>query len=261
MDNKLNILENIDTKNCKDMQGALPANECLVWYLGHSGWAVQTQRHLLIFDYTRVNQLDEITWVDNYPLDPANFPVDNIYVFASHDHEDHYDPVIYTWLQAGRNVSYILGLQEPNQPEAIFVQGQMDVQVDDLELHTIPATDDGVGFLVKVDGLAILHLGDHANWVDELDAIFKEQIDHLAKKEVALTLAFIPVAKGSGVRNQPITDGARYVIERLKPEIVCPMHGGAREHVYREFAAEVQTELAPRIICATTPGENWHITF
>ena len=29
----------------------LAAGQAVVWYLGHSGWAVKTQNHLLIFDY------------------------------------------------------------------------------------------------------------------------------------------------------------------------------------------------------------------
>ena len=29
----------------------LAAGQAVVWYLGHSGWVVKTQNHLLIFDY------------------------------------------------------------------------------------------------------------------------------------------------------------------------------------------------------------------
>lgn len=239
-----------------DSQG----KEVLVWYLGHSGWAVRTSRHLLIFDYTAVNQPDEVTQVSNLVIEAENLPLDKVYVFTSHEHDDHYDPVIHTWQEHGKNIRYILGLNaETCHPDVIYVQGQIDVYVDDVEIHTIPATDDGVGFLVRVDGLGILHLGDHANWVEELDDIFKEQIDYLASKQLELTLAFIPIAKGNGTRNQSITEGARYAIEQLKPEVVFPMHGGSREHLYREFASEVENEVEAQIICATTPGNSWRL--
>ena len=46
--------------------------------------------------------------------------------------------------------------------------------VDDMNIYVNHSTDLGGGYLIEVDGLTILHMGDHANGEDELMAALKQ---------------------------------------------------------------------------------------
>jgi metal-dependent hydrolase (beta-lactamase superfamily II) len=78
--------------------------EAKIWYLGHSGWAIRTKNHLLIFDYCRhgrkmLSNPAQSFGATNYPL----------YVFVSHQHRDHFDTGIFDWEKAYKNIHYIIG--------------------------------------------------------------------------------------------------------------------------------------------------------
>ena len=45
----VDILSQPRNKNLLEKE--LEEKEAIIWYLGHSGWAIKTKNHLLIFDY------------------------------------------------------------------------------------------------------------------------------------------------------------------------------------------------------------------
>ena len=57
-----------------------------VWYLYHSGFAVKTAAHFLIFDYWQ--QRPRGKGLESGVIDPAALTDDNVIVFASHAHGD-----------------------------------------------------------------------------------------------------------------------------------------------------------------------------
>ena len=68
-----------------------------ILYLGHSGWALETQNYLLVFDpvYAKPNF--------------TNYDNKNIFVFISHVHSDHYSKNIFNWKEDVQNIKYIFG--------------------------------------------------------------------------------------------------------------------------------------------------------
>jgi L-ascorbate metabolism protein UlaG (beta-lactamase superfamily) len=80
------------------LKEALNDGEAYIWYLGHTGWAVKTKNHLLIFDYVWVPRSSDIpenpSLSDGY-IDPAEIKDCSVFVFVSHSHGDHFDPAIF----------------------------------------------------------------------------------------------------------------------------------------------------------------------
>jgi hypothetical protein len=84
----------------------LRTGEAQIWYLGHSGWAVRTQNHFLIFDYWEAMKTmppgeafvppDDASLATGYIV-PSEIADQNVIVFVSHAHSDHFDPVVLTW--------------------------------------------------------------------------------------------------------------------------------------------------------------------
>ena len=81
----------------KNIDYCLENRECVVWYLGHSGWAMKTKNHFLIFDYTEINTVVKDKEIHNSFINSTDLKNENVYVFVSHDHDDHYDKVIFSW--------------------------------------------------------------------------------------------------------------------------------------------------------------------
>lgn len=235
--------------------------ECEVKYLGHSGWTVKTQNSLLIFDYTKINSVVKERKVINSTIEEEKLKDENLHVFISHEHEDHYDKSILDLKNYAKKVKYIFGWRSEETEEYIQIGPNEDLNVDNIEITTIDSTDDGVGFLVKTDGITILHLGDHANWSPECDSFYREQVDFIARKCEQVDIVFVPIAKGSGARPQCITDGAQYVIDKLNAKVVFPMHAGGREYLYKEFAEEINLKHNnQKVICASKPDDAWRLS-
>lgn len=243
------------------MREKIENRECVIWYLGHSGWAIKTKNHFLVFDYTEMNNLIEDKEIQNSVINLEDIKDENVYVFVSHAHGDHYDKAIYGWEPQVKNIKYIFGWDNSQNHRDFCAAANKTYNIDEVEITTIEATDDGVGYLIEVDGLSIVHFGDHANWCQEIEADYKKQIDYMKEKRATVDIAFIPIAKGSGLRPQSITDGAVYAINALDIKVAFPMHGGGRENLYREFEEEVQLLLEnSKIISAEKPDDMWRLS-
>ena len=99
-------------------------------------------------------------------------------VFASHRDGDHYDKIIWDWKKTVKRITYVLGW-EPAMPQEkyVHIQPWETGHVGDIEVTTLPSTDSGESFLIKVDGLVIYHSGDNAFWMQSYRPRYMKQID------------------------------------------------------------------------------------
>jgi L-ascorbate metabolism protein UlaG (beta-lactamase superfamily) len=219
----------------------LKKGEAIIWYLFHSGWAVKTQNHFLIFDYWEKGEKPQQPSLSSGFINPDEISNHKIYVFVSHAHSDHFDPIILDWEKSVANIKYIFGWKATENISHIHFGTKREVRViDDLKVANIHHTFDKIpesAFLVLVDGLAIYHAGDHGHSKGRLNPEFKENIDYLAKVEKNIDFIFTPTFGGEF-----------YSIEKLSPKAVFPMHDGGYEHQYKKFAlkaANLKTKICP----------------
>ncbi|MBR5122499.1 MAG: MBL fold metallo-hydrolase [Anaerotignum sp.] len=130
-----------------------------VTYLHHSGFSVETETKVLLFDYYTEGARKAY-------FDPAAYPEKDIFVFVSHAHEDHYDRRILDWGNLP-NVKYVLSFDVRTmmgfEGEVLHVQPHEEYTFDGITVKTLQSNDEGVAFLVKADGKTIYHAGD-LNW-------------------------------------------------------------------------------------------------
>ena len=217
----------------------LGEKEAIIWYLGHSGWAIKTQNYLLIFDYLEMGRKPAQPSLANGHINPSEIRDQRVFVFVTHDHADHYSPTILDWQKSINNIIYIFGWQAGTKPNYLCIGPRQREKIDHMEILTISSTDAGVGFLIKVDGLVIFHAGDHAHWGGPIEPFAKE-IDYLARSEQEFDIVFLAIATGMGERSESITEGIFYAIEKLQPKVMFPMHAGGMEHLYKELAQEAE---------------------
>ncbi len=172
----------------------LAAGQAVVWYLGHSGWAVKTQKHLLIFDYWKNAALPDEPGLANGTINPLELRDLDVTVFASHAHSDHYMPEIFTWKKIIPKITYIMGFKAENAEGYTLLPNREKKELNGLEIIPIESNDSGQGYFIKVDGVTIFHPGDHANRQRDFSGPFKKEIDFLADQGLKADILFAPVS-------------------------------------------------------------------
>lgn len=102
-------------------------------------------------------------------------------------------------------------------------------------INAMRSNDTGVGFLIEVDGLTILHPGDHANGSIDMSGNYTPEIDALAAMDKNIDLAFFAILGCRLGTPESVQLGVHYAIEHLKPRVLFPMHAGHASYMYREF--------------------------
>jgi L-ascorbate metabolism protein UlaG (beta-lactamase superfamily) len=204
---------------------------------------VKTRTRLLIFDYfSRGGPRPEKLSLANGFVDPEEIKNQEVVVFVSHAHGDHFDPVILSWQSTVKNIRYVFGWNagkgertiEMPAPRATQNLGGMEIFTVNCEHNDVPE----VAYLVKVDGLSIYHSGDYTGPLDT----YQDDIAYLLKKAGTIDLAFI---------------GRFQQTELLKPRVVFPIHGYNREYMYGAFARQAaEKKLPSRVILPENKGDR-----
>jgi len=215
-----------------------------IWYLYHSGFAVQTSDHFLIFDYWK--QSPKGKGLDSGVINPAALSGKDVIVFVSHSHGDHFNRNILSWGAYIPKLRYVLSNDIRAVPGSIMIgPGQTRTQ-QDFTVAALKSNDAGVAFIIEIDGLCIYHAGD-LNWwhwvgdTDEENAelaeIYMEQISLLGGRRI--DLAFVPVDPRLGGQ---YAWGINYFMEHVDARCAVPMHFGNNSAVVERLLRDESSE-------------------
>ena len=200
-----------------------------VTFLAHSGFLIELENILLLFDW----------WTGDLPT----LPDKPLLVFASHSHEDHFSPRIFTLDNGQRDIHFLLGhdialtaenqklwqLSDNTLPKCTLLHGNETTSpLPGITVETLPSTDEGVAFLVSVDGKVIFHAGDlnwwhwegeDPAWNLQMEQDFKCYAEPLTGRHIDLAMLPIdPRQDEDGFR------GAAYILSRANIGHCLPMH-------------------------------------
>ena len=211
----------------------------LITHYYHSGFSVASERTLAVFDYWR-GEHGELA-PDRQLTPDLLKQYENVFVFISHEHIDHLDPIVFSWSEAG-NVSYIVSSDMPVGTRGKrMAPGDTLKLSDELTATAFDSTDLGVSFLVDFCGIRLFHAGDLNFWhwreestmqeIEEADAEFRKAVQPLSKESI--DVAFFPVDPRQGTMFEA---GANYFILTVKPRILIPMHYFHRADTAMDYA-------------------------
>ena len=208
------------------------------WYLNHSAVAVQTENHLLLFDlFGQTLRPQPGQGLAQGYIDPAELRGQDVLIFISHEHEDHFEPKVFELAQQGQRVRYIL----PAELDAIYEGKSDDVFLEsgetkdcgDFRVTAFESTDIGLAYLIEIDGKLIYHAGDLNwwHWADETDAFnqdqerrYQEQMKLLNQaangKEIDIAFAVADPRMDQEHRFQ----GLRSLMEQVQVKNLIPIH-------------------------------------
>ena len=241
-----------------------------VTYIGHSGFLVETGIANLLFDYYK----GIIPKINN------DLPV---LVFVSHKHSDHYNPEVFRLAKQYTNIHYFISndvqlsekIIEDYQLTPEFLKEKVTIVAPGLKrvvplsdeeddknyivLETIKSTDQGLAFLVKVEGKRIYHAGDLNNWVWEEDTkqqfnnmstLFKRVMEKISGREIYL--AFAPLDPRQG-RYYKL--GLDYLLNATPVTYAVPMHLWGEYELVDRYENERVTKKLPTKIVKLTDEE------
>ena len=246
----------------------IATGEAAVWYLGHCGFAVKTAHHLMIFDYWTRGASSDDPSLANGIIYPPEIASENVTVFVTHEHQDHYDPAIYTWPGDVPNIKYVYGFRPEDLPRHresgypgpayTYLPPRTDTTLDGMRVTTIEANDAGVGFLIQVDGVTFYHAGDHAGWREGQEQAYKDEIDFLAGVVPAVDFSFLNVTGCHTGDTVALAEAVYYTLEKLHSTCWIPTHGLNREYIYKTFADKIRARgAASEAICPEHRGDHY----
>lgn len=215
-------------------------SQAKITYLFHSGFSVETEHHFFLFDYCPS--------LDRNSKSSAEFlkTKENVYVFVSHSHGDHFDPAIFKWAETNPAIKYVVSSDVSCAGRKVNCQSMSAYERwadQTLEVQSFGSTDAGISFLVRADGLSIFHAGDLNwwRWSGETQAeqdlagnFFKQEIDKMIGQQI--DIAFFPVDRRL---EENFALGAEYFAEKLEPKLLIPMHFGNDFAATKVFAEKV----------------------
>ena len=244
------------------MEVLIPLSQFVnVTYYHHSGFSASIEDILLVFDYWQGEnqELPEEKRITPEFLQKFR----EIYVFISHEHQDHMDPAVFEWRKIVP-VTYVVSMDMPVGTRGKRVSPGDVVKLSDrVTVKGFESTDLGVSFLVEACGVKLFHAGDLNFWhwreestvkeIEEAEEAFRHAVDSITKEEI--DLAFFPVDPRQG---RLFDAGANYFILSVKPRLMIPMHYWGRAEIAVEFARRSRCRQT-EIIAMTCPGEQFRL--
>ncbi len=215
-------------------------------FIFHSAWLVEHPEGYFLFDYYH----GELP-----PLDKDK----PLYILASHQHYDHFSPVIFQLMKRYPKSVYILSddisadlvaeatKEMEEAPRLFFVHPGSRLELGKkVRVDALPSTDIGVSYLVSFGEEAVFHAGDLNDWHwsnvprsknEEMQAEYLSALEELKKllfadRPVRLTAAFIAM---DPVLGEGCFQGPAELLEQVPAEHVFPMHMWERYSIGRDF--------------------------
>lgn len=248
-----------------------------VTFLAHSGFLVEWEGFYTLFDW----------WKGELPRLRADKP---LLVFASHSHQDHFDPRIFSLCAVHPDTRFVLsndirltqtrreklGITEETFSRVTFVRANSRLALDcagrELCVRTFKSTDEGVAFLLCSGGKTVYHGGD-LNWWDwdeeekqyrnNMAANYRRSITALAgavKEEAAAHGCAVEIDAAMAPLDPRLESsyalGVKYLLEAVPVKKLFPMHMWEKYEIIERFCAE-NPNIADRVARITREGDSF----
>lgn len=196
--------------------------------------------------------------------DPAGVLADALFTqgetifLASHNHGDHFSPLIYDFARH-KHVSYVLSSDIPKKNAGLRLSVGESLTLGETTVTAFGSTDVGVSFLIQTQGRTIFHAGDLNFWhwreestqmeIDEALESFLRCATPLIRYNI--DIAFFPVDPRLG---QDYDEGAIWFAKNVCPKVLIPMHFTQNPQAAIDFC---QRDLFPtKTHCLTIHGQS-----
>ncbi len=230
-----------------------------ITYISHSGFLIEWESCYFLFDYYK----GEIPSLDTHK---------KLFVFSSHSHHDHFNPVVFSLVEQHPNIEFVLSfdIAYTNKTESIiYVHHSQeyvlyDNQQEKIIVTTLQSTDAGVAFLIHYLDKTIYFAGDLNWWLwsgetqhynDTMTTMFLKQMQLL--QGIPIDIAFAPLDPR---QEEHYYLGLEKLINTAQVKYVFPMHFWGQPSIIQQFKKERASYLNhAQIMEISQEGQQWSI--
>lgn len=242
-----------------------------VTYIGHSGFSLELEQTVFLFDYYT-------------GVIPEFDRGKHLFVFASHKHADHFNFDIFNLADKYPKITFVLGsdihmnetyMERKHIPVSArphIVRAKKDSTFTlpssagkSAEIQTLISTDEGVAFVIRYDGRTFYHAGDLNwwSWEGESDEDEKTMEDNF-KREIekirgtSFDLAFVPLdPRQEGER---FSLGMDWFMRATNTKVVFPMHCWDDYTIIDKFLSmDCTKDYRDRVVRITGTGQSFEV--
>ena len=233
-----------------------------ITYIYHSSFCIELEHSIFLFDYFK----GEL---------PKFLKEKELYVLASHKHQDHFDHKVFQLAFEYPKVQFILsndirmnekymervGIPKVAWEKIQFIKRNETYQLaKEITLETLKSTDVGVAFIITTEGKCIYHAGDLNWWTwngetkEEYETMTKAFQSEIARIENRhFDVAFLPLDPR---QEDKFYLGMDYFMRHTRTDRAIPMHYWEQPGIIDRFFALPQSEeYRQRIIPMKNEGE------
>ena len=197
-------------------------------YIHHNCFLVQAGGGALLFDYPAPKYLPEAA----ARVAASLLAGTKLTVFASHSHDDHFDPEILTATEQAASRRFVVSddvadLYADRLPEdALVMEPDMVRELEGMRVEALESNDMGLAYRVDAAGLSIYHGGDLALWDWPGQSPAATRAVGMSWRRALKRIASRPVdvAFSNTDPRLPSLAGAAQFVETVAPRIFVPMH-------------------------------------
>lgn len=257
----------VEANYAKAPQLAAPLREgeAWLWFLGYfagDGYAVKTRNYLLLFDPPGIDEGPEAGLANGH-LNPAELAGQKIVVFITKPQWERYPLDVFELARRMADVEIVISYKPEAKlasqgpvPSYHLVSPHRHLSIGGVTVHTTPATQGGVSYLVEADGLKVYHAGYHTCNEASQEASYRQEIDFL-KPSGPIDIALLPV--GGHLLRSYTYDSYLHLLDRLSPKAVYLMHGVYDYDEYLRCAERLRTRpVRLEYPEGTAGGDRYH---
>lgn len=199
-----------------------------VTFIEHSGFCVELEQTVLLFDYYQ-------GVIPDMPKEKE------LYVFASHSHPDHFNRKIFDLEKAYPKIQYILSddIRANDSGRITKIREHENKTIGSVQVETLKSNDEGVAFLVTAEGRTIYHAGDLNWWYwngepeddnEYMIRSYKEEVALLKGREIDLAFLLLDPRQ-----EDKYCKGINYFMDEIHPKAVFPMHAFGEYKISRHY--------------------------
>jgi L-ascorbate metabolism protein UlaG (beta-lactamase superfamily) len=220
-----------------------------------------------------VLQLRDAVFLFDYPGDYAGRSANDIlgklikgaelWSFSSHAHADHFSPDLFKLGGLAKKARFVLSSDiaaESTIKNVTKMTPGDRTEVDGIKVETLKSNDEGVAFIIELQGIKIYFGGDLANWnwpeestpeeMKEAEDFFSGVVERLASMKINIAFS------NADPRLKNWAGGAQ-LANRLRPDMFVPMHLFGDTGALKRFVHELEPEN--KVFVYKKPGDK--ITF
>jgi L-ascorbate metabolism protein UlaG (beta-lactamase superfamily) len=229
-------------------------------YLGHSGFFVETDKSMFLFDY----YYGDLSFLEEKSGDKP------LFVFSSHGHGDHFNPEIFSIVKNHLKTIYLLSFDIKGKS---VVQENRDIQYLDADktyeieelgiVKTLLSTDEGIAFLIQTNSVTLFYAGDlhwwdwpgeDPEWLQEQEVIFKREIGKITDMNIDIVFSVLDARL-----EENYAKGMMHILSELHPRHILPMHFWEDRTVVERFKELSEAKNNDTIILDTTKETHWEL--